>query len=99
MGKIKENTSRLSKDAHTIQTCINNINSTLGDISDHVKELDKMWDGPGSEQFKKAFHDDIEKAQTMISNLTKLYTYETNAQGKYEECESKVGQLVDEIKV
>ena len=67
--KIKISTSRLSKDSEKVKQSINNISNKLSEMENSVSELDKMWDGESSEQFKKAFHDDIALAETMIKNL------------------------------
>lgn len=97
--KIKISTSRLSKDSEKVKQSINNISNKLSEMENSVSELDKMWDGESSEQFKKVFHDDIALAETMIKNLENIYQYEENSAAKYDSCESKVEQMVKGINV
>lgn len=97
--KIKISTQRLSTDADKVNRSISDIVKQLNNMENSVTQLDKMWEGESSEAFKKAFHDDIALAEKMISNLNKIYQYEENAKNKYDACENKVGQMVNNIKI
>ena len=99
MKKIKVNTVRLKNDSDQVNACIKNMKSEMEKMKESVSQLDQMWDGPSSEAFKKAFQDDMKAFQTILSNLDKIYGYETNAKAKYEDCERKVSDLIAEIRV
>ena len=85
MKKIKVNTVRLKNDSDQVNACIENMKSEMEKMKESVSQLDQMWDGPSSEAFKKAFQDDMKAFQTILSNLDKIYGYETNAKAKYED--------------
>lgn len=96
---IKINTSSLNRDAGRIQNYINKIKSEMNKMKSSVSEMDRMWDGPGSEAFKKAFQDDVKDMETILKNLEEVYKYEVNAKKEYESCESKVHELVAGIRI
>lgn len=97
--KIKINTSRLKNDASEIKDHINAINKKVKDLRSHNAVLDGMWDGPSSETFKLAFESDITALETILGALGSLNEYEENARQRYDECEDKVADLVNQIKV
>ena len=86
---IKINTISLNRDAEQVNGCIQKMKSELTKMKSSVSELDGMWDGPGSEAFKKAFQDDVNSMETLLKNLEEVYKYEVSAKKEYESCESK----------
>ena len=96
---IKINTSSLNRDAGQVNSCIQKMKSEMTKMKSSVSELDGMWDGPGSEAFKKAFQDDVNGMETLFKNLEEIYKYEVNAKNEYESCENKVYQLVSSIRI
>lgn len=96
---IKVNTGRLTSDASEIRKHIAGIRKKIEELRTHNIILDSMWDGPGSEAFKTAFESDIAALEAMLGSLEVMNGYEENAGRKYDECESKVADLVDQIKV
>lgn len=98
-NQIKINTSSLNRDAGQVDAYIRKIRTEMGRMKSNVEAMDKMWDGPGSEAFKKAFQDDMKDLETIIKNLEQVHTYEVNAKKKYESCESKVHELVSGIRI
>ena len=99
MRDIKVNTSRLNTDAETVAGLLQGIKTGLSDMKEQVNQLDAMWDGPGSEAFKKAFWDDMDAMAEAVKNLDSMQAYERNAKTKYESCEQKVGAIVAGIRV
>ena len=96
---IKVNTNRLKTDASTIKDHISSIEKEIEDLRGHNTTLDAMWDGPSSEAFKAAFEADITALEQMVKSLKSLNNYEDNARDKYDDCERKVSDLVNQIKV
>lgn len=96
---IKVSTNRLRSDASEIRTHIAEIRKKIEELRTHNMILNSMWDGPGSEAFKIAFESDIAALEAMLGSLEDMNGYEDNAGRKYDECESKVSDLVDQIKV
>lgn len=94
MADFRVSISRLKSDAELVETYIGNMKNKMQNIKNDLAELDAMWDGQASETFKKAFNDDVEALSTLISNLNKLYAYETLAYEKYESYESQVSGVV-----
>ncbi|MDE6957733.1 MAG: WXG100 family type VII secretion target [Lachnospiraceae bacterium] len=99
MKKIKIHTNRLQNDSNQIKSCIINMKSEMANMKESVSQLDQMWDGPSSEALKKVFQDDMNALNTIISNLNKIFEYETTAKTKYEECEGKVSELIAGIRI
>jgi WXG100 family type VII secretion target len=96
---IKVNTNRLKTDTSSIKGHISSIEKEIADLRRHNIALDAMWDGPSSETFKAAFEADIKSLEQMIASLKSLNEYEDNARDKYDDCERKVADLVNQIKV
>lgn len=97
--RIKINTSRLGTDAQRVSGCIRNLSKEMENMKNSIAQLDRMWDGPGSEAFKQAFETDRRAFEEIIKNLESIHDYETNAKVQYEKCEQAVYALVAEIKV
>ena len=96
---IKVNTSRLKTDASDIRGHIKSIKKEIQDLKSHRAALDAMWDGESSEAFKAAFSADIKALEEIVKSIESLNGYEDNARQKYDECENRVGDLVNQIKV
>lgn len=99
MDYIKMNTSRLNGDAQSIAGLLQGIKTQLEQMKQSVNQLDSMWDGPGSEAFKKVFQDDMSAMAELLKNLESMHSYEVNAKTKYESCENKVGTIVAGIRI
>ncbi len=96
---IKISTDRLNGDAETAAGLIQSIKTELGNMKQSVAQLDGMWDGPGSEAFKRAFQDDMNAMDTVLKNLDNIHSFEVNAKSKYYACERNVGDIVAGIRV
>ena len=96
---IKVNTNRLRRDVSDISGHLKGIKKEIQDLRTHNTALDAMWDGPSSETFKAAFENDITALEQILESLISLNEYEDNARVKYDECENKVADLVNQIKV
>lgn len=96
---IKINTDRLKNDTSDIAQHISSIRKLITDLTGHNLVLDGMWDGPSSEAFKMAFQSDIAMLDGIMGSLEELNRFEDNARQKYDECEGKVSELVDQIKI
>lgn len=96
---IKVNTSRLKDDVAEIKGYLKSIETGIADLKGHNAALDAMWDGPSSEAFKTAFAEDIAALEQIVKSITSLNEYEDNAREKYDKCEQKVADLVNQIKV
>lgn len=96
---IKINTTSLGRDSDQVNSCIQKMKSEMAKMKSSASELDGMWDGPGSEAFKKAFQEDVKGMEILFKNLEEVYKYEVNAKKEYENCESKVYQLVSSIQI
>lgn len=96
---IKVNTARLGADAGRMNTAIQKIKSKMMQMEGSVAEMDRMWDGPGCEAFKKAFRDDVKAMNLIIKHLEWVYRYEVKAKQEYEACESRVHELVSGIRI
>ena len=96
---IKINTNRLKGDVSEIKSHIRSIRKQIADLRQHNTALDAMWDGPSSEAFKASFGNDIAALEAILEALDSMNGYEDNARVRYDECENKVADLVNQIKV
>ena len=96
---IRVNTNRLDTDLKEFGDHIKAIQKSIADLRDHNRVLDGMWDGPASEAFKTGFAADIKALEEVVKMLEGINKYEENARSKYDRCEQKVGDLVDQIHV
>lgn len=96
---LRVNTTRLGRDADKVQKYINSMKKSSETLRTQSTSLDKMWDGPSSDAFKKAFHDDLKLMTTILNNLEKINRYENTAKKKYEDCEKKVDSIISSIKI
>lgn len=96
---IKVNTNRLKDTVSEINSHVKSIEKEIADLKGHNTALDAMWDGPSSEAFKMAFAEDIEALEAIVKTIASLKEYEDNARVKYDKCEQRVADLVNQIKV
>ena len=97
ISKIKINTDSLNADANSIGESIGIIEQSISKLEEDYNALDTMWDGPASEMFRIAYQDDIEALKTIVQNLKKFNSFETNARDKYNNCENEVGSIVSAL--
>lgn len=98
-NEIKVNTNRLGSDADQVKNHISNMEKQLTSMEAGIKQLNSMWEGPAKKAFVQAFEDDRKAAMEIIKELKSLQTFEMQAKGKYEKCESQVSSLVDSIRI
>lgn len=97
--KIRINTNRLGTDAESIKRYIDNLANEVENMQNSVHALKNMWEGPSCQAFCKAFQDDMRTVETVIKNLKRIWTYDTNAKKEYENCERKVSSMIADIRV
>ena len=95
--KIRVNTNQLFSEANSVTDCIRIADSELAMLEEHFAVLDTMWDGPASEAFRIAYHDDIEALRGVIENLSQFNQFELNAGKQYENCETEVNGIVNSL--
>ena len=95
---IKANNSRLGSDVSDIQGRIEEMEKKLSELKTHSAALNAMCDGPDAQEIKAAMGEDISALESMIKQLRALNEYEEYARTQYDECESKVGDLVSQIR-
>ncbi len=96
---IKVNTNRLDTDLKEFGDHIKAIRDSINSLRDHNRTLDGMWDGIASETFKANFEADIKSLEEVVKTLEGINHYEDNARTKYNKCEQKVADLVNQIHV
>ena len=99
MDAIKVDTNRLNSDANQIQSSIRQIEAAMSNLKSDVAQLDRMWDGPGSESFKHAFNNDMAALSSLLLNFRHIYDYEMSAKQKYEKCENRAVSLTEGIHI
>lgn len=97
VGKIKVNTSCMKADIDQMAKSIKNMSDSRSELLEKKEQLDSMWDGPASEEFKNAFQDDLEALYVMISNMQRIFNYEKMAKECYENCENQVSGVIADI--
>ena len=97
--KLKVDLNRLTNDSNEVGKCIEAMKKQMNVLKTESAHLDQMWDGSTSEVFKKSFNADLKEFEKIVKNLEQIFKYESRARKKYENCEKKVGQIVNRIKV
>ena len=96
---IKVNTNRLEADLNSIGDDIKAIKNLVVALRDHNRALDGMWDGGANDTFKINFEAHIKALEEAVKTLDSINRFEDNAKNKYNQCEQKVGDLVNQIHV
>lgn len=97
--KIRVHTGRLGMDAQRMLSLAQNMEKQIDEMRQSVTVLGNMWEGPGQAAFQKAFLDDVNTILAAVQEMEGVCGFDENAKAKYEQCEKKIGALVDEIKV
>ena len=95
--RIKANTERMKQDVDNIIALVQQMEYDYQKLSQEKIALDRMWDGPASEAFKKVFDDDLVVLQAMINNLKKIHIYENMAKECYHTCETQIEGVISDI--
>ena len=95
--KIKVNVDRLEVDADSIREYVDTISDCFAELSEKKSQLDRMWEGPASNNFNLAFDDDLKTLITMINNLYNLYDYANISKQRYQLCERQISDLISEL--
>lgn len=96
---IKVHTQKLSDDSMTISGYLKDLALQKENLQSSIQALNQMWSGDAYDAFVKSVNTDIAALQTVIDNLTQVYTYEQKAKDAYEKCENQVAKLIDEISI
>lgn len=91
---LKIHPGRMDSNAEQIAACVEKMKKELAEMKRSVDQLDRMWDGPGSEAFKRRFDEDMAGMRRLVQMLEAVYRYEGEAKRKYMTCEKKVYGVV-----
>ena len=97
--KIAVNTTVLSRNRDEISNQLRVITDKMQRMQDEVAQLNNMWTGVASEAFNRAFNNDIKFLLSISKQMQNIIDYETNAVTEYDNCEQKISQLIQEIRV
>lgn len=99
INKIKIDTSKLQKDRNLMENHLNIILDNVKSMYEEVKVLDGMWDGEAKESFNVQFNSDYNAANQLIKEIRNFISKMDYAEKKYVECEGKVSEIINSIKI
>lgn len=99
VSKIKINTASLKRDTDNIKKMLSDIEKKAIKMQTDVVQMNGMWEGEANMAFNKVFQDDITALRTVIKEVQGIVDYEENAKKEYDNCETRVSELVDSISV
>lgn len=97
--RIRIHTGRLGSDAQRILSLLQKIQKEMDAMKQKAAALEHMWEGPGQEEFQKAWRNDMESVMAAVREAEGIYGYDVNAKKQYEQCERKIAAMIEEMKV
>lgn len=97
--KIEVDISRLRDDADDIGQELKDIRKMLDTLRDSADKLAAMWEGPSRDAFTQTFESHLSILEDGFSALNELHNYEDYSVQEYNDCERRVGNLVNQVSV
>lgn len=92
-------TETLRSDAENMEGDIQTLSKVLDKIISDISTLNTMWEGSAKEAFNVQFEIDCEYIRETIKIIDNIAQKMKNAGNKYNQCENRVGELVNSLKI
>ncbi len=96
---IEVNTTTLKRDADTIRKDLKTMGKKIEELKTSADKLATMWTGPSSEAFNQEFITNLDILENVYEALLEINEFEDYSIQEYNDCESKVGDLVGQVSV
>ncbi len=99
VNMIQADTNYLSNTINDLNTGLKNLRNLIDEIYQEMKELDSMWDGPANAEFNVQFENDRQDFLSVCKEIQKYIEKVDYAKREYNNCESRVADIVNAIRV
>ncbi len=99
MNYIEVNISTLDQDIKSMEEKMKLIRSDMKAMFDSVTALDSMWDGPANAAFVRQFSIDKNIFDEVCNAVDGVTDSMNNAKDEYRKCESRVSEIVNQIRI
>ena len=96
---IEVNMKTLEQDTRNMEEKLETIKREMGSMFDSVAELDTMWDGPASDEFKRQVNMDSQVFDEVCRAVDGMLDSMRNAIKSYNECEAAVSAEINRINI
>jgi len=96
---IEVNMEILEQDTSDMEEKLESIKREMGSMFESIAELDTMWDGPASDEFKRQFSADSQAFEEICKAVDGMLDGIRNAIKSYNECETTIGDEINRINV
>lgn len=97
--EIRVDPGRLGRDAGQVYGLIRAMEQDLAAMKTNVRQMRQMWEGESKETFMAVFEKDSSQAQAVIGELKSMYGFEDQAKEQYVQCENRVMEIVNSLRV
>lgn len=101
MAAIKEleiETSRLSSDIENLKGSLAGMRASGENLMASINQLSSMWEGETKDAFTLQFQSDYETLKNLAQVLEELIQDLEAAKNRYDNCENRVGSIIQAIK-
>ena len=99
MDVIANDLERFGQDITDYNQMLTRLDADQISLLTHMNELQNMWEGEAHNQFMETFNKDYEIVLQMVEFLKELHGDMTYADTEYTECESSVGNIIENMNV
>ena len=96
---IQADTNYLNVTINDMNTDFRGLTGLVDGIYQDMKELDAMWDGPANDAFNVQFENDRQDFLELCKEIQKYIEKVDLAKKEYNNCESKVADIVNSIRI
>lgn len=99
LQKLSVETDMVKTDTDNMDENIKKIKKAGDDIKSNIISLNSMWEGEAKDAFVQQCDSDIKELYSIINDMEIFIKKWRDAKQKYDECEVRVGDLINAIKV
>lgn len=96
---IKVSDQQMGQDYNSIQGQLMDIENEITSLGEEMQMLGQTWEGPTWDAFQNQVSNDLENMQEIYKKLSEFLQHMEYAKSSYGECERKVEQLVQKIRI
>lgn len=99
VNEIEINTSTLTGTIENLENATSKLEEQIKKMFQTIEELDQMWDGEANNAFNEQFSQDHKMCQQMCREIREMIDSFQHAREEYDKCESRVDELVRQLRV
>lgn len=99
VNEIEINTSTLAGTVENLENTTSKLEEQVKKMFQTIQDLDQMWDGEANKAFNEQFQQDHKACEEMCQELREMINSFKHAREEYDKCESRVDELVRQLRV